>query len=307
MTHTFDTEIAEELDIESAIILSNFTYWILKNIANNKNIHDGKAWTYNSYETLEKLFPYIKKDKIKRVILSLEKQDILVSRIDLNKSKFDKTKWYTFGNNPIVKKLIGDTENSLNSDVQSNVQNCTLGETNLHDGEDKSAPSIKNNNQRQIINTDNKPDIINNKKFSFSLNKSSQFENTSREYQEKLKGYAVIKDGANSFNNFLDHHIAKGSLFKDWSRAYNTWVNNSKKFNKYNAEQFTEVILDETKGLKLYAEYGSCKLYSENFDYVADKKVQATSTEVQQDNYNHMHNTGAINSLMQNVACGVRA
>ncbi len=311
MTHTFDTEIAEEIGIESAIILSNFTYWIIKNIANNKNIHDGKAWTYNSYEALEKLFSYMKKEKIKRVILALEKADILVSRTDLNKNKFDKTKWYSFGSNPIVKKLIGDTANSLNSDAQSKVQNETPDGAKLHDGECKPAPSIMNNNQRQIKNTNNKPNNKNNiKRFSFSLSKSTQFENTSIEYQEKLRGYAVTKDGANNFDAFLDNHIAKGSQFKDWSRAYNTWLNNSIKFNKYNAEQYREIIIDDDRNITLYAEYGTSRLYSENFEYVADRKVTASEQQnipAQTNRFESFEDAGVINSMMQSMAAKVRA
>lgn len=265
MTHTFDIEIAAELGIESAVILSNFTYWIIKNIANGKNIHDGKAWTYNSYEALEDLFPYIKKEKIKRVILALEKDDILVSRTDLNKSKFDKTKWYSFGDNQIVNKLLGDTKNSLNNDVQSSSENSITDGANLHDGECNPAPSIKNNNQRQIKNADKKPDINqkNNikKDFTFSLTKNTQFKNLSKEYKDKLKAYAVCKDGAYNFQNFLDHHTAKGSKFKNWSSAYNVWINNSIKFNRFNPKNYVTEHYDPVTNKRMLQEYGTNNLY----------------------------------------------
>ena len=46
----------------------------------------------------------------------------------------------------------------------------------------------------------------------------------------------MLKDKAFKLNTFLDHHIGKGSKYKDWSRAYNTWLTNAAKFENYNAE-----------------------------------------------------------------------
>jgi hypothetical protein len=33
-----------------------------------------------------------------------------------------------------------------------------------------------------------------------------------------------------AFAVFVDHHLAKGSVFKDWDRAFNTWLRNEHKF-----------------------------------------------------------------------------
>lgn len=33
-------------------------------------------------------------------------------------------------------------------------------------------------------------------------------------------------------NQFIDHHIAKGSKFKDWNRAFNTWIRKSVEFSQ---------------------------------------------------------------------------
>ncbi len=93
--HSFNTLIAKELGIEQAIILQNISFWITKNMANGKNRHDGKTYTYNSYEAFSIYFPYLNRDKIQRVINSLEKNGFLESRNDLNNSSYDKTKWYT--------------------------------------------------------------------------------------------------------------------------------------------------------------------------------------------------------------------
>jgi len=39
--------------------------------------------------------------------------------------------------------------------------------------------------------------------------------------------------------NFLDHHTAKGSTFRDWTAAWRTWMRNSQKWNKPSYHQET--------------------------------------------------------------------
>jgi len=111
MKHIFDIELATRLEsAEKATVLENFAFWIRKNIANNKNFHDDNVYTYNSYGALQELFPYIKLNKLKRIIRELENDGILRSRTDLNESKWDKTKWYCFTDLSIMKLLFADSE-----------------------------------------------------------------------------------------------------------------------------------------------------------------------------------------------------
>ncbi len=130
MTHSFDVEIANELGIEKAIIIQNLIFWINKNIANKVNIHDGKTYTYNSYEAFAELFPYMKLNTIKRVIRELENDGYIESRNDLNSTSYDKTKWYCICDTPLLKNL------------------TTHSYKNNHQGSEK---------QPSIVDTDNKP------------------------------------------------------------------------------------------------------------------------------------------------------
>jgi hypothetical protein len=70
----------------------------------------------------------------------------------------------------------------------------------------------------------------NKKEFSFNLSKKSEYDNLPKEYQEKLAEYAEKKNKSVGFDAFINFHAGKGNEWKDWSRAYNTWVSNSKKF-----------------------------------------------------------------------------
>lgn len=92
----YDEEIAVELGVECAILLSNIQFWVKKNRANaeEKHFHDGRWWTYNSAGSFAKLFPYWKERTVYNYLDKLEKAGYLVSG-NYNKFKYDRTKWYS--------------------------------------------------------------------------------------------------------------------------------------------------------------------------------------------------------------------
>jgi len=92
--HHFDIELAEELSIESAVLYANLSFWIKKNKANNKHLHDGKYWSYNSISAFEELFPYMSRHKITKALEELENNNYLEVG-NFNKSSYDRTKWYS--------------------------------------------------------------------------------------------------------------------------------------------------------------------------------------------------------------------
>ena len=64
MEHGFNVSIAKKYGILEAILIYNFEYWIAKNIANQKNYHNGFYWTYNSTRAFTELFPYVSQRQI---------------------------------------------------------------------------------------------------------------------------------------------------------------------------------------------------------------------------------------------------
>jgi len=94
MNHSFNVEIAKKYGIEKAILLENFYFWIAKNKANNKNIHEGRAYTYNTAEAYSELFPYMTARKIARLLREMEEEGLVISR---QFGKYDRTKSYTLG------------------------------------------------------------------------------------------------------------------------------------------------------------------------------------------------------------------
>lgn len=58
MEHLFDVEIAKQYGVNAAIMIRHFQFWIIKNKANGKHLHDGRTWTYNTVQALAEIFDY---------------------------------------------------------------------------------------------------------------------------------------------------------------------------------------------------------------------------------------------------------
>lgn len=95
MEHSFNAQFARKYGIEEAIIVHNFYFWLRKNAANDKHFYDGRVWTYNSNAAFVKLFPYINKTKIFRVLKNLDELGI-IAKGNFNETLWDKTLWYSF-------------------------------------------------------------------------------------------------------------------------------------------------------------------------------------------------------------------
>lgn len=91
--HSFSVRIAEIVGPEKAILLNDFYGWCDMNEKNNRNMHNGKAWTFNSAQALAEKYSYMKRRSISRWLDELEKDEWIESA-NFNKKTFDQTKWY---------------------------------------------------------------------------------------------------------------------------------------------------------------------------------------------------------------------
>ena len=86
----FSPNLAAQIGLGESIVLSQMAYWLSK----TKHFIQGKPWVYNSYEAWEKQFPFWSKRTIARLILSLERQGLILSQ-NFNAKKTNRTKWYS--------------------------------------------------------------------------------------------------------------------------------------------------------------------------------------------------------------------
>lgn len=106
MEHSFDTEIAKLYGVNAAVLLKNIYFWTEKNRANGVNIHDGRAWTYNSKAAFTELFPYLTVSQIEYALKKLKDAGVIETG-NFNKDPRDQTLWYA-----ITKKGYCILENS---------------------------------------------------------------------------------------------------------------------------------------------------------------------------------------------------
>ena len=130
MTHMFDTEIAELVGVNAAIIFGNLVFWIKKNEANEEHYHDGSYWTYNSKAAWKKLFPYMTDKQVRGSFQKLIDEGLIKTGC-YNSKPFDRTLWYALtekGNSMLPKRatpfaLEGQPIPDINPDNKPDINN----------------------------------------------------------------------------------------------------------------------------------------------------------------------------------------
>jgi hypothetical protein len=112
--HHFNTAVAKEYGMPCAVIFEWMVHWVEYNKANDTNFHDGKHWVFNSYKSLEELFPYIGHNQMKAALKKLVDANMLVKGC-YNNVSFDRTLWYTIGSEGLkyASHLGGNSANAL--------------------------------------------------------------------------------------------------------------------------------------------------------------------------------------------------
>lgn len=136
MHHYFNTEIAKEVGVNAAVILENIAHWVFRNQVSNKNHFDGHYWTYNSNAAMAELFPYMNARQVRYALDALRKAGLILTG-NYNKSRYDRTLWYTVSDY-CAEKYFSEIVHS----------------SKTANGTGKSVQPIPD------INTDNKPDNI---------------------------------------------------------------------------------------------------------------------------------------------------
>lgn len=91
--HSFNPDVAAKVGLPAAVLYQNIVFWCEKNAANEKHVHDGKVWTYNSVKAFTTLFPYLSAKQIRTALEKLE-ADGLIESGNFNCSAYDRTKWF---------------------------------------------------------------------------------------------------------------------------------------------------------------------------------------------------------------------
>jgi len=119
-------KLATKVGLLESIFLVQLHYWLTK----SKHRYEGKVWVYNTLEDWHEQFPFVSVMTIRRLVKKLEK-DQLIFTAHFNRSKMDRTKWYTI-NYDAIEALMDDVNNSSEQMEQIDGDERTEEAFNLH-------------------------------------------------------------------------------------------------------------------------------------------------------------------------------
>jgi hypothetical protein len=94
-TIRFCPNVAAAIGVNEAIVIHRLDYWL----GRTKHHFDGCAWVYNTYESWQDQLPFWSRRTIQATFRRLERLGIVESSQAHNRSRWDKTKWYTIDYN----------------------------------------------------------------------------------------------------------------------------------------------------------------------------------------------------------------
>ncbi len=118
--------LAVAIGLNEAIILQQIHYWLKLAERGNSidKYHSGKWWVYNSYEQWQvDNFPFWSVSTIGRVVRSLEKAGLIISR-KIKSNQWDHRKWYTINYETL--KVLECNDRSCQNDTIGTGQNDTI-------------------------------------------------------------------------------------------------------------------------------------------------------------------------------------
>jgi len=220
MEYSFNVSHAMKYGVEESIVLKNLIFWIIKNKANNKNINDGRTWTYNSVTAFKLLFPFWSSRQINRILKSLIKQGVIITG-NYNKVAYDRTLWYAIKDESIL--LNGEMESTeWSNQIDQNgkpIPDINTDRKQINKTADKSAyrlsPDVVKIRDVSRINIDNYVSANNYEKIHWSKKEIKNLELLSKRV---LNTELTVKESLVKLKIVFDKYIRlKESTNKFWS------------------------------------------------------------------------------------------
>lgn len=167
--HCFNIDIASKYGIKTAALFQNLWFWVRKNSSEGRNIVDGRAWTYNTIESLARQLPYLSTSQIQRELQKMEKAHLIIKG-NFNSTQFNRTCWYTIGDAGYA-IMLGTTEKTeepasspqnVEKSVENSpaiIQNCTIEDAEMNNRECKNEESKMQNCNIDYAKLQNLTDI----------------------------------------------------------------------------------------------------------------------------------------------------
>jgi hypothetical protein len=217
----------------AAILLSQLMYWFNKKDKIFKTDEEIKQETYLTKKELENAKKLIK--KLPFITVSVE---------GIPAKTYYEIDWEKYENllmkdEETEPQKVEASSHEMGKQVSTKGGNCVPPKVETN----------KNNNFNTETTTETTKKNIQKNKTSFPTD------------DKELLEYSILKASSSDINcpletyqSFKDHHIAVGSKFSDWQRAFNTWVNNFFKYKTKNEKERVQLLRYNIKGTYSFAD-----------------------------------------------------
>jgi hypothetical protein len=162
MITNFNEQLWIDFDLEIAVFLENLVSWVRFNATKDKpeqrNFHDGRYWSYNSYPEFAKLFSGWSSKTMRTIIARCVKHELILVG-NFNKKKYDNTNWYTLSDKALAYFPIAASKLMPDSSVDSNIpvqQSDTPAQSGSTPDQTGRPIPLKPNSLRDITNSNSK-------------------------------------------------------------------------------------------------------------------------------------------------------
>lgn len=88
------TRIAKKVGANAAIVHAKIAYYVIKNKEENRNLYEGRFWTYLTYEDISRYVGFLSPKAVRTAIDKLRKANLITTG-HFNQLAADHTNWYT--------------------------------------------------------------------------------------------------------------------------------------------------------------------------------------------------------------------
>lgn len=249
-------------NINEAIILQQLQYWLTR----SKKTYNNRKWIYNPVRDWQKQFPWLSKTAITNRLNSLEEKGIIITA-NLNKRRFDRTKWYS---------IDYDKLNSLIESADEPENEPEIEEKPVDNSNELSQESDKSNDKK-VVNGD-----TSNLQKDFQESCNSHLQESCKpipiDYQETTTEITTLDSSSSSSSKKSnDDHNSKDQKDEEEETKINSRMNKLfftiRKFNK-TFNQDTRPTLRQLKQIRLKVSMLSDDDF-EGFSDFYDQRVSA--------------------------------
>lgn len=244
MNHSFRVDVAERYGVNAAIIGEYMSFWLSKNAADGRNVHDGRAWTYGSIKSFAKLFPYLSEKAIRTALNKLIDAGILTTG-NYNQTPYDRTLWYALTDEGIElfeAQAVDNLENSI----------CRFGKMENSETANQNAPKgepIPVIEQLTTIKKEVKEKTSDGFEEVWSLYPSKRGKKAAQKaYERSIKGGAThdqVMQGVKAYCGYLEkdreriRYVLNGSTFFNGERWADDWSDNG---GEYGGRRYDDYV-----------------------------------------------------------------